>query len=197
MPITNLDLQFKGERNYLHGTDIFSSTLSYLSSERGEIENIDFAFHHQGFHQLQIILGDLPEGLEPVAVCAFSSGGIREKAYLIETNQTIKNRYPYSEEEIASRLMIDLEERSAVLLGDVRHSEIETLVAMGKALHLKVFPELKGRWLFVRIRLNRYSKHLGSQERTIVIATIFNQKFTRCEAFYDGVKAGELYGCII
>lgn len=192
-----LDLKFKGDRNYLQGPDIFNDTLSWLYSQRGEILDIDFSFHHQAFHQLKVILGDLPESVKPVAVCSFSSSGRREKAYLIETNKIIKVRYPYSEEDIASRLKINLDKRSGVLCGETSFSEIETLVAMGKVLHQHVFPELKGKWLFVRARLRSYDKYFDSKDRALVIAATFNNQLTRCEIFYEGNKGGEIYSSII
>ena len=45
---TMLDLDFKGGRDYLHGTDIFNQTLSWLTQSLPDapIENIDFSFHH-------------------------------------------------------------------------------------------------------------------------------------------------------
>lgn len=191
--IMTLDLKLKGKRNYLHGTDIFNDTMSWLCSQREEISDINFSFHRQAFNQLTVVLGDLSDIDEPVAVCSFSSCGIREKAFLVETNQKVTARYSYSEDELISRMKIDFDKRIGVLSGEVTFTEIEILVAMTKALHQHIFPECSGKWLFVKARMNAYNKHLGLKNRSIVIAAIFNNKLTRCEIFYEESKVGEIY----
>lgn len=192
-----LDLQFKGERKYLHGTDIFNETLTWLGSQKSEIKDIDFTFHRLAAHQLKAVYGATPEGSEPVAVCSYTSGAGRERVYLIETDQGVSGRYPYPEDELVSKMEIDIPARRGVLHGDVAYSDIEVWVAMTKALHYKVFPHLQGKWLFVRGRFPQYVQHSGSGERTLTIASSFNDKLTRSEALLDGVKVGEIYFSIV
>lgn len=192
-----LALQYKGDRNYLHGTDLFNETLTWLGSEKGELKDIDFAFHRLATRQLMARVGAAPEGIEPMAVCTYTSGGVREKAYLTETDQAVSGRYPYPEDEIVSRMEIDLAARRGVLRGDTGYSDIETWVAMTKALHYKVFTQLQGKWLFVRGRFPQYVRHARADERTLVIAASFNDKLTRSEALLEGVKVGEIYFSIV
>jgi hypothetical protein len=70
-------------------------------------------------------------------------------------------------------------------------------VAMTKAMHQKVFPQLKGKWLFVRGRFPQFVQHSPAKERSLVIAASFNDKLTRSETFLDGVKSGEIYFSIV
>lgn len=190
-------LKYKGERDYLHGSDIFNETLTWLGSQKEEIKDIDFAFHRLAAYQLKAVLGGLPEGAEPVAVCTFTSSGAREKIHLVETDQAVTDRYPFPEDEIVSLMEIDLAGRKGVLHGEMAYSDIEVWVAMTKALHYKVFPQLKGKWLFVRGRFPEYVRHSPAKERTLAIAASFNGKLTRSEAILDGVKVGEIHFSIV
>jgi len=190
------ELKFKGGRDYLQGADIFNETLAWLGSQGKEIRDIDFAFHRLAAHQIEAVLGD-SEGIEPAAVCSFTSNGVRERVSLVETDQVVAERYPYPEGEIVREMEFDIEDRLGVLRGTTTYSDIEVWVAMTKALHYKVFPQLKGKWLFVRGRFPQYARHSEAQERTLLIAALFNDKLTRSEALLDGVKVGEIYFSII
>lgn len=188
-----LTLEYKGTRDYLHGTDIFNNTVDWLKDQGSIIKDIDFSFHRLARHQLQAISGSLPETTEPVAVCAFTIDGSRERIQLIETDQEVTGRYPYPEDELVSGMEIDLGAQRGELRGEVAYSDIEVWVAMTKALHYKVFPHLQGKWLFVRGRFPQFAYKTKAETRTMVIAASFNDKLTRSEAFLDGVKVGEIF----
>lgn len=193
----NLDLDFKGSRDYLHGTDMFNKVLALLVSQETEVCDIDFAFHRLARNQLRVVYGLLPTGTEAVATCSFSSNSERKRVNLIETHDLIEGRYPYPEDEIVEAMEIDGDARIGVLKGEVHYSDIEVWVAMTKALHLKVFPHLTGKWLFVRARFPKFIFQSASKERTIKLITSFNDKFTRSDALLDGVKVGEIYFSIL
>jgi hypothetical protein len=192
-----LELKFKGERKYLQGPDIFNETLAWLGSRKGEVKDIDFTFHRLAAHQLKVVSGAALEGAEPVAVCAYTTDGVRERVHLVETEQTVTGRYPYPEDEIVSSMELDLAGRKGLLHGEAAYSDIEVWVAMTKALHYKVFPHLKGKWLFVRGRFPQYMRHSTSDERVLIIVSSFNDKLTRSDALLDGVKVGEIYFSIV
>lgn len=197
MLIQNMAFGFKGERDYVHGTDMFNQTLVWLGGHKKNIGDVDFSFHRLTSVQLQAVLGKLPDGTAPVAVCAFSSENERERVYLVETDQAIVDRYPYPEDEIVSRMEVDIASRKGVLRGETEYSDIEIWVAMNKALHLKVFQHLKGKWLFVRARFPSYICHSKVAERSLVIGASFKDKLTRSEVFLDGTKVGEIYFSIV
>lgn len=192
-----LDLQFKGGRDYLHGTDMFNSVLTWLNSQESEVCDIDFAFHRLAQKQLKIVYGALPTSVEAVATCSYSSNDLRKRVNIIETQDVIEGRYPYLEDEIVSRMEIDSDAQMGFLKDEVHYSDIEVWVAMTKALHLKVFPDLTGKWLFVRTRFPKFIFKSTSEERTINLSASFNDKFTRSDALLDGVKVGEIYFSIV
>jgi hypothetical protein len=197
MSTNNFVIEFKGARDYLHGTDIFNQTLTWLETQHASVKDIDFAFHRLATRQLVAVIGSVPAGAEAVAVCSYTAGERRERVFLVETEQEVMGRYPYPEDEIASKMDIDTEARCGVLHDDVGFSNIEVWVAMTKSLHYKVFSHLSGKWLFVRGRFPQYMRQSGSGERSLTIVSSFNDKLTRSEAMLDGVKVGEIYFSIV
>lgn len=192
-----LQLRYKGSRDYLHGTDIYNETLSWLEGTLGEIKEIDFAFHHLAKHQIEVTT-DIPAGeQEPVAICSFLCKGTRQRIFLIETGDAVTDRYPYPEDELVGPMVVDIEKRRGILHAALPYSEIEIWVAMTKALHYKAFPLLQGKWLFVRGRFARFVRHEPLGVRELGIAASFNNKLTRSEALFDGVKAGEIFFSIV
>ena len=190
---TMLNLQFKGDRDYLHGSDIYNETLAWLKLQRGNVQSIDFSFHRIASRQLRAVVGDLPGGIDPVAMCSFTANGAREQLYIIETELEVIGRYHYPEEAIVSCMQIDLASRRCVLRRGPIHSDIELWVTMARALHYKVFPLKIGKWFFVRGRYPRYESHSQSLNRTLCIVSNFNDKLTRSEVFLDDQIAGEIY----
>lgn len=191
------DFKFKGERNYIHGTDIYNETLAWLISQRHDVGSIDFSFHHIASRQLVGILDTLPEGIEPVAICSFTSREGRNRLYVVETADPVTGRYSYPEDKIVSQMKLDLNARRCVLLGGVIYSDIEVWVAMTKAIHYEAFPNLGGKWIFARWRSTQYVRRSIALKRELHIASIFNNKLTRSEVFLDGQKAGEVYFVIV
>jgi hypothetical protein len=192
-----LELQFKGGRDYLHGTDMFNATLDWLTETLGEIRDIDFTFHRLARQQLQAVAGVAAEGVKPVAVCGYTAKGIRERIHLVETEQSVTGRYPYPEDEVVATMEIDPAARCGVLRGETHYSDIEVWIAMTKVLHYQVFPQLRGKWLFVRGRFPHYEHRSQATERRLTLAACFNDKLTRSEALLDGIKVGEIYFSIV
>lgn len=193
-----LDLRFKGERDYLQGPDIFNATLDCLQTKvlASSVKDIDFSFHRLARSQLKLSIDAPPTDIEPVAVCTFTTE-VRQRAYLFETGEAITSRHPYPEDEIVSSMEVDVASRCGRLQCETAYTDIEVWVAMTKALHYRVFPNLKGKWIFVRGRFPQFFRHTQVKERALVILSSFNDKLTRSEISLDGVKAGDIYFSIV
>ncbi|OYY17339.1 MAG: hypothetical protein B7Y59_12640 [Burkholderiales bacterium 35-55-47] len=191
------EMGYKGDRNYIHGSDIFNETISWLILEKKDIRDIDFMFHRFAYSQLMAIVGSTPPKHEIVATCTFTSSVACEKVYLTETIYPVISRRPYPEDEMLKMMDFNLSERRVLLHGENSFSDIEQWVALTKALHYKLFPKLSGKWIFVRGRFPDYFSHSKCQERSIIFVSEFNYKLTRCDALRDGTKVGEIYFSII
>lgn len=192
---TRLSLCYKGDRDYLHGTDILNQALRWLESEAVgvEVRDIDFAFHRVARQGLTVTLGAVPVGMSAAAICAFSARGERGRAYLWENGEPVGCRNEYREEEVLRGLEIDGERNGCTLRGDHGYTEIETWVAMVKALHHAAFPRERVRWLFVRGQFSSYAARSGASERGARLVSAVGTQFTRCAVTLDGAKAGDIY----
>lgn len=188
-----LQFRFKGERRYVHGTDILNQTLAMLRGLGEEPRDIDFSFHRLATRQLTAVWGDSVEAVEPVSACSVTAGGVRQKLVLVERDEEVTERYPYPEDEIVREMRVDAANREGILAGLPAYTEIEVLVAMTKALHQAVFPAAAGKWLFARGRFPQYAERLPASERSIRIAASFNGKLTRSVATADGSPIGEIF----
>lgn len=192
-----LELQFKGERNYIQGPDIFDAVLSKLCEiSSDEIAKIDFSFHRMAHKAVDMICTEHVENLDPVAVCQYVLNGIRRRAYVVESSRDIDGRKPYQESEIVEQMLLNAEKAVCDLQCSPVYSDIEIWVAMTKALHQAALPELKGKWLFVRGKFDRYDPQ-DKGPRQLVIKSNFSNKLTRSDALRNGVKVGEIYFSLV
>ena len=192
-----LDLLFKGSRDYLHGTDIYNKVITILNENNSAISEIDIAFHSLARTQLKLTTDQPVVGDSTVATCSFNTSDKRKRVYIVETDHQVTQRYPYPEDEIVRQMVVNLEEQYGELSGNPPFTDIEIWIAMTKSLHHKVFPQLSGKWLFVRGRFARYTEHSQAMARRISIVSCFNNKLTKSEAILDGCKVGEIYFSIV
>lgn len=186
--------KFKGNRNYLHGTDFFNAmTAGYPATA---LQNIRFSVH--GFvsePDCQIYVTDYEEEINAVADirarCQFDVDN--QTKWLVLTpgiaKKSPKHRYEFDEEQILS--CCSKNDNTISLCTQSPFSFIENIVAMSKHLHQYLFPEVQGQWLFTRIELTR-----GSDRRDSIGLTLkHNMKYrlTKSDIIVDGQKIGDLF----
>jgi hypothetical protein len=190
-----LNIDFKGERDYLQGPDIFNATLGYLVEKQvcDEVTQVDFSFHRIARNALDLYDEVQPGFDKPVAECSYTSQGVPRKVYLYESGETVSGRYPYDESQICRDFRIDVAMAMGSIYGDFRFSEIEVWVALTKALHLSVLSEVRGKWLFVRGKFPSALQTFVAGERTLRIVSNFQNRLTRTLLFCDGIQVGEIF----
>ncbi|HTA64692.1 MAG TPA: hypothetical protein VK753_04230 [Xanthomonadaceae bacterium] len=194
-PIPLSGLRFKGDRDYLHGTDILPIALQALSGEDGmdAIGEIDITFHGLATTGLTLC-ADAPHGSEPKVQLSCSMDGAKRRIVLVEDGRPIAERHPYPEERIVAATDIDVPSATAVNSGAMPFTNIERWVAMVKALHQAVYPGAKGKWLFARGRFARYQEAYAEPvEHRVTIQASFGDKLTRSALTIDGQPLGDIY----
>ena len=99
----SLNFKFKGNRNYVHGTDIYTKVLQHLSKEF-TISNIDLSFHKVVKNNLTAEF--VPAGYvssnktTPASIFKFASSKETYIVYLFETNEEVTENYEYNEEDV-------------------------------------------------------------------------------------------------
>jgi hypothetical protein len=148
-----LDLSFKGDRNYLHGTDIIQG----LFATKLKLFDISIQFHKMSKYQLEanyVNSDDLPALRESKNLCAImfftNDNGEKKIVVMIENNNhKIYKSYPYNESEVIENSI--LKNKKISQMAKNQYSFIERVVALNKELLNNIVAWQE--WLFVRIDL--------------------------------------------
>lgn len=194
--LKDLDLSFKGNRNYLHGTDIFDTLLAWLREQGFEIiEGLDLSFHQIATSALRAEL-DVADAQDAknAALLSFTSQGSRHRVSLRETGEAVTGRRPYPEDLLVAGAEFDASAQTIRVENCLPgYSAIEYWIALTKAMHLRVLPHVSGKWLFVRARLPRLDARLDCVHPAVRLTANYQDKLTRSEVSLDGRKFGDIY----
>ncbi len=187
-----LELCFKGKRTYIQGGDMLNVTAAAATQASGAntLQQLDFMINRMSSHRLGLVLdrGDeLPATPEPpVATLSFQADGRQWRGMLVEETGEPDCRHPYDEEAIIALCKLEPEKRSITLTASAGHTPIEVIVAMTKALHLALFPEAPGKWVFCRWESECWPLELPPDGYSVVLNKTLGSRLTR-----SGVMAGE------
>jgi hypothetical protein len=199
MKYKDLELCFKGDRDYLHGTTLFDSVMEWIidTYQDKTITKLDASFHHL-VHR-QVALYDTPvEEDESVGIFSFFVDGERKKIFLHETDTPVRVRIACSEEQIREEIVIDFSKQQATLHQLQGFSDMELWVFMIKELHYNIYPDLEGKWLFVRAQFPAYGQQIHPVQKLVVrVLSNFQNKLTRSGLFVNDDKVGEIYFSLI
>lgn len=193
-----LDFCFKGDRQYVHGTDMLNKCVDYLLEACGNrLENFQFVIHRMTdrnliftFHQISDC-SERPEYI--VAGVSFSVARQAWVGYLTDGLEQPVCRYPYDEDAVVDLCSVDKDGRRIKLTADAAFSDIETLVAMTKALHLKVFHDFTGKWVFSGWDSPRWPLGEGMQGVCIQLIQNLGTRLTKSEVTIAGKVLGHIY----
>ena len=187
--------RFKGDRDYLHGTDILPATLNVLKGEQipNAITNIDIVFHALARTCLTLS-ASAPPGAAINAQLKCDINGERKKFVLTEDGRPILERCAYPEDQIVAATDISPAAGTATCAVALPFTNIERWVAMVKALHQAVYPEARGKWLFVRGRFDGYEEQCQTgAKHQVIVESSFGNKLTRSTLLIDGQKRGDIF----
>lgn len=193
---TNLDFCFKGNRTYVHGTDIYNKMTKFLSDDK-QIQSLDLSFH--GIAKTNIeISKDKPvdESLLKFAYKYTDDKNNKTILYGIENNDPIECRYEYPEDAICNLSKLDLQNEEVVLEDKSSFSFIENTVAINKYLLENLFPDVNGKWYFTRLQIKQIRKD-NSYPLKLILKANFNFKLTKTEIFIDEVSIGFIYFSLV
>jgi len=188
-------LKFKGKRNYLQGPDIQQAALNCLALAypASAITDIDIVFHGMARTGLSMLEAATPEA-EPLVQLRCKVGDDRKKFILVEDGRPILERVEYAEEKIVAATDIQIAAATATSVDALPYSNIERWVAMVKALHLAVYPDLVGKWLYVRGKFDRYQDvYEPPAQHQVVVEANFNSKMTRTAVLIDRQRLGDIF----
>lgn len=187
----NFDLTFcfKGSRRYVHGTDIFSKLTEQCD---GNPTDIDLVFH--GITASNMIFSvDKPSQDELKVVFRCSCGHEMIRLFGVENGQKIDCNYAYAEERIVKNSELDLTQKSINMLQSSDFLFIEHIVAMNKTLVETLYNNVKGKWYFTRLQLERNYIMDEVLSLEVRLQSNFQLKLTKSLLIVNGLEVGYLY----
>ena len=187
-----LNLEYKGPRDYAHGSDIFNVVnreLKAIADPKGWIKSIVFRKFatNDCYLQLSPESKPPPEKLAATLIVQLSDSTL--EAVVVESERPITRHYEFDEEKILSICLID--QSSIKQKQRSGFSEIEEVIAMTKGLHSKLFPLQSGKWVFSELHLLQdFSSN--SLSYCVELKQSLGGRMTVSEIIEDGVKIGQI-----
>lgn len=190
---------FKGDRDYLQGADIFNAVREWLLLRHrpADVRRLDLSFRRLTSQRLEILDHVCPQGRPPVATVSCEVDGQVLRLWLFECGDMVQQRVPYDESRMTQGLEVDLAGRAARSEVFSPFSEMETWVALTKALHKACLPEVKARWVFARIVLPRGLDWPLDGVRQLIIEANWHHRLTRTRLERGGQRVGDMYFSVV
>jgi len=191
-----IEFQYKGERDYIHGTDMFNRMIAAPTATSATVSNIRFTVHDFVHNSAcQLYSSTDKQALQDIqnirARCQFKTANCNHWLALTEQPSANLpfNRYAYDEDRVIGLCRRDAESLS--LTQQSPFTFIETIVAMNKHLHQLLFPELPGKWIFTRIDLDAYCD--VRESLTLQLKHNMSNRLTKSAILVNQQQVGDLY----
>ena len=197
MNTLKIHMPFKGERNYLHGTSMYTESINELSRVLQGPLNGPFrmAIHKIARYSLHLLYSPISDSLknpdEFIAEFSFFSGNHEYRAWLIETDIEVSDRIPYPEFKIEEKCIISKE--TVTLSDQTGLLPIEELIGMTKVLHIEEYPPLDFQWFFSRLDWKRLLDPDLSGKLKVSLEGILGNRYTRSIIKYGDENLGHIY----
>jgi hypothetical protein len=193
----DLTFQYKGARDYVHGTDIYNLSVEALKKlGYSDLIGFDMSFHKviEGNLRCEIFEGKSISSSEDLAVLIrFRNNNTDYVLSMRENGEPIEGRYPYPEDEICQAGVIDFEARSIKLTHFSGHTIIEKIVALNKHLLSQLFKEELGKWYFGKLQLDKDISVLDIDNFQIKLERNIGVKFTKSTIILNGEQVGSIF----
>lgn len=186
----SLNLLFKGERTYLHGTDMVDALAAIAP---GLIE-ISLRIQKVAERPLAAVLlsGESADYGEVVATVRASRDGEKINIALVENRSAPPpGRYEYDEDDVVGQATIGNEEQTAEMSWNDRYSSIEQIVTLHKALLTQCFAASGARWYFSRLDVPRFPSAFA--KLSLAVTQALGTSLVRSGIAIDGQPFGNIY----
>jgi hypothetical protein len=192
-----LNFKLKGNRNYIHGTDIYSKISAYLNSENFQVSNINLSFHKIVTHNLKgkLFSGDTISSdiKNPACVFKFIHNMIEPQIIcLFETDERVTESYAYDEEKITDAAKFNNEDKSISLTSAIRYKNIEKVVALNKVLLTNLLTN-SGKWYFIRLTTDGDINEKTPDSINLRLVKNKGSKITKTLILFDEREQGYIY----
>jgi len=194
--VTPVDLNFKGDRHYLHGTDVYDAAVSSLHARWPDIDGrCRFTFHRITSRPLSVISEPFSQGAARPEKCVaemhVTGGKDQASVWFVQREGEVTGRYPYDEDRVVAHCVM---EGNRIALGAVPKAKpIEIVVAMTKRLHNSILKPETGRWLFTRLDLQRLLQTRDMDGLSVTLAAPARLAITRSNVASRSGDIGSIF----
>jgi len=198
MKSQSIVFKYKGERDYIQGADVINA-IQQIYTQRS-LTKFNCSFH--GFMQGPCVNMFISNSKAPIddsdkynVICDFNVGDKKIYIYMQDANNCQEPRvsYKYDESEIIK--LCEIEGDQIKLNKKSSYTFIESIVAMTKHLHHKLFSSDEGKWIFTRLNLDE----LIQARENILIEIIQNlgSRLTKSDIYYKNKNIGCIYFSLV
>lgn len=201
MNTISANFKFKGDRNYIHGPDIYNMMMEHTTAglNPSKIERVKLTIHAFASHQCQLLVGrpsepfNKPDHLIADLTLVTPEGNVTSA--LVETGQSISDTYSFDERKIEA--LCEISGQSITINGDSEYSSVEVAVSMTKQLHNRLFPRKDGKWIVTGYDLRRPLAPKDSANLTVHFQHNFNDRLTKSELLFRGKSIGNIFFSLV
>lgn len=193
-----LSLCFKGERDYLQGTDLAEAVATLARKELGAgVSRLQIAMHR--FFCVQPDMhwawlddaGKLERPRTAGADFSVAAGAQALRGWISESTRKVDRRIDFDEQRITARCRLAGD--SIAIEGETGFLPIEVAVSMTKTLHNRRYPAPAGRWIFTKLDLNRLPAPADAARLSIALRDNLHGRLTKSEIRAGGEVLGSIY----
>lgn len=196
MTRTDVALCFKGDRTYLHGTDVYTSAVAMLHGRWPDVDGrCRFTFHRLARKPLTAWMDSFSAGrMRPggcVAEMHVTGRNAAVSIWFTERDGEVACRYAYDEDAVVRDSVVA--GSRIVMTRAPSNAPIEVLVALTKRLHYALLTPAGGRWLLTRLDLQRLLREDDRAAMSVTMIGTPRVTLTRSEIAVGGQPLGSIF----
>lgn len=197
MKIISTELQFKGTRDYLHGTDMYIELIRVLNNRYSlaESRSLRLNINKFGKYQFDIHFKEPTDGPgKPEKATADFLLTLPEESisgWFVQSSRPVESRYPYNEDAVFEHCVI--KEQSISIHRDPGYHPVEVAVAMTKHLHESQLPLDDKRWVLTKLHITRLFQSIDASSLVIKLDHNIGTRLSRSTITATDGLIGQIY----
>lgn len=191
-----LELAYRGDRKYLHGTDLYKAVQDAAIDSEIQI-SAPFSFQFRSLLRAQpdlIWVDEMSAEFRnnPALKAEFHCNvdGELRHAGILESTRQIEERKVCNEKDVASTGEVDLANRIGTMVGGGCGNTIEKIVFLNKKMHSEVLDHVKQRWLFAKLEISVPFEASTELLLSLKMRQVLADRLTRTEIFLEDQSCG-------
>jgi len=195
--VIDISFQFKGNRTYVQGPDIFDAVIGHIRESFDNVRNISVTFHDIIRSQVDCYVTKYSDSTDSEADCQirFESNGTEYIVVIKSNDKEITGSYPYPENNIVE--LCKIEDKTITLEDSIDFSNLEKIVAMNKALMISLFSDAVGKWIFSKLTLDTDFESATYKKYSLTLIKNMGLKLTKTAISLDDKPIGYIYFTLV